>query len=130
MKSFVFIVISLPVFLACKDKPFEPNYEFAGGYVIGKEKCNIDTTKDYWLIDFSVFPVTNGYGDTLILNGIQYNHVVKTTGLDPIFKFIGARVGIRFNIGNTLVQTSGCLVSNPETYLLKEIQIIAQGELR
>ena len=106
------------------------HYEFAGGYVIGKEKCNIDTTKNYWLIDFSVFPATNYYGDTLLLNGAQYNHVVKTTGLDTIFKFIGAKVAIQFNITSTLVQTSGCLVPNPETYLLKEIQIIAQGELR
>jgi hypothetical protein len=130
MNPFVFIIIFPSVFFACKDKPFKPNYEFAGGYVIGKEKCNTDTTKDYWLIDLSIFPLQNTYGDTLVFNGVTYNHLVKTLELSPQFKLIGARVGADFHFSSFKVQTLNCNISNPITFLLKEVQIIAQGEMR
>lgn len=102
----------------------------AGGYVIGKEECNIDTTKDYWLIDLSIFPLPNNYGDTLTLNGFTYNHVVKTQGLAPQFKFINARVGFDFHISSSIIQTSNCNVANPTTFSLKEMDVLNQAEIR
>lgn len=119
----------IPYFFACKNKPFKPDFENAGGYVIGKEQCNTDTTLDYWLIDLSIFPLQNSYGDSLILNGITYRHVVKTTGLASQFKIIGTRVDFDFHLSSSLIQTVNCNVT-PATYLLKEMQVLRQSELR
>lgn len=117
-------------FTACKPQAFELPFENAGGYIIGKERCNTDTTKDYWLIDLSIFPLPNNYGDTLTLNGIRYNHVVKTAELDTQFKFIGARVGFDFYISSSQVNTTNCSVPTPQTYPLKTMDVLNQGEIR
>jgi hypothetical protein len=89
----IFIVFAFIIFLftSCKPEAYEFPFENAGGYVIGKETCNADTTKDYWLIDLSIFPLPNTYGDTLTLNGVRYNHVVKTAGLSSQLKYMGQR---------------------------------------
>ena len=116
--------------MSCKTEPFKPNFENAGGYVIGKETCNVDTSQDFWLIDLSIFPLPNNYGDSLTLNGIKYGHVVKTVGLAPQFKFIGARVGFDFNLSTSPMQATNCNVTNPDTYLLKEMNVINQAEIR
>ncbi|MFI5188464.1 MAG: hypothetical protein ACHQF0_17155 [Chitinophagales bacterium] len=126
------IVASLCIvfYTSCKTEPFKPDFENAGGYVIGKETCNTDTTKDYWLVDLSVFPLPNSYGDSLILNGITYKHVVKTTGLASQFKFINAKVDLDFHISSSPMQTTNCNVTSPVTYSLKEINVLSQAELR
>ena len=126
-----FLILFFSIYTtSCKTQPFKPNFENAGGYVIGKERCNIDTTQDYWLIDLSIFPLPNSYGDSLIFNGTTYRHVIKTTGLAPQFKFIGARVGFDFHLTSALVQTTNCNISSPVTYLLKEMQVLNQAEIR
>jgi len=130
MNLFVLIIIFSSVFFACKDKPFKPNYENAGGFVIGKEKCNADTTKDYWLVDLSIFPLQNTYGDTLVFNGITYNHLVKTLELSPEFKFIGARVDFDFHLSAFAIQTNNCTIVSPFVFILKEMDVLAQGEIR
>jgi hypothetical protein len=131
MKLLLLLLIFLGIYnISCKTEPYKPNFEIAGGYVIGKEKCNLDTTKDYWLIDFSIYPLPNNYGDSLILNGITYKHVVKTTQLAAQFKLISSRVGFDFYLTASSVQTSNCSVSNPITYSLKEMQILRQSEIR
>jgi len=119
------------VFEACKREPYSPDYNEANGYVIGKENCDTDDTKDYWLIDFSYNQNTPQYGDTLILNGITYTNVVKTKDLNQGLKLIGLRVVIDFKtITSTEIETIGCNVTNPITYKLKELFIINQGEIR
>ena len=118
------------LFFTCKDKPFKPNFENAGGYVIGKERCNTDTTKDYWLIDLSIFPLQNNFGDTLDVNGTTYNHLVKTLDLAPQFKSIGKRVDFDFNLTATRIQTNNCNTINPLTFLLRDMKVFAQGEIR
>ena len=117
--------------IACKHNgAYDPPYEMAGGYVIGKEQCAGDSTQDYWLVDLSIFPLPNSYGDTLTFNGIAYSHVVKTKGLALQFKREGARVDLDFWLSKSRVGTLNCTLINPETYALKEMQVINQAEIR
>jgi hypothetical protein len=133
MKFLLFLsfIVILPVFIiSCKTEPYKPNFENSGGFIIGKEKCNVDTTQDYWLIDLSIFPLPNSYDDSLILNGITYRHVVKTKGLASQFKFIGAKVDFDFHLSSFPVQTANCNIPNPASYLLKEMNVLNQAEIR
>jgi hypothetical protein len=123
------LVLSLYI-VSCNGQDIKPNFENAGGYVIGKERCNADTTKDYWLIDLSIFPLPNNYGDTLSLNGITYRHVIKTIDLASQFKYVGSKVDFDFHISQSQLQTLGCSLNNPVTYLLKEIKVQRQSEIR
>ncbi|MEJ7676392.1 MAG: hypothetical protein WKG06_00625 [Segetibacter sp.] len=63
-----------------------PIFKIATGYVIGKESCNTDETKDYWLVDLIYLQSAPQYGDTLVLNGITYTNVIKTKDLDERLK--------------------------------------------
>lgn len=129
MKFILIIIISILI-TACNSRNLKPNFEAAGGYVIGKENCKTDTTQDYWLIDFSIYPLANNYGATIIFNGITYKNVVKTIGLAPQFKVIGSRVGFDFHLASSSIQTLNCAVANPITFDLKEMQILRQAEIR
>lgn len=135
MKIPSFILLSsfsyLMFFTSCNKPPYTPDFNNVNGYVIGKETCSTDDTKDYWLIDFTYDTNTPQYGDTLILNGITYTNVIKTKDLDPKLKRIGLKVFIDFKIITpNKIETTGCNVINPITYRLKEIFIIYQGEIR
>ena len=132
MKSFFFILASFYFFLfSCNNKqPFKPDYSNIGGYVIGKETCSTNETNDYWLLDFTVYPNSPHLGDTLVLNNITYTNVLKVKGLDPRLKQIGMKVSIDYNKVSNKELTTGCTVSSPVIYLLKEIFIIDQGEIR
>ncbi len=112
--SFLFFIC----FVSCKNNgPFSPDYKSVKGYVIGKETCNIDDTKDYWLIDFNYDPNTPQYGDTITLNGTFYTNVVKTKDLDPLAKKIGEKILIDFKtITTDKIVSTVCNVSNPQTY--------------
>ncbi len=100
----------------------------ASGYVIGRENCNEDLSKDYWLIEIvsSPSPIKQ-YGDTLTLNGVKYINVVKATGLSESLKVVGEKVGFDFNITSVATSTSGCSVDTPKTYKLKVASIINSG---
>jgi hypothetical protein len=119
-------------FSSCNTKqPFKPDYANIGGYVIGNETCSADQTKDYWLLDFTIYPNSPEIGDTLILNGITYNNVLKVKGLDPRLQQIGTRVSIDYKkVSANKIITTGCTVSSPVVYSLKEIYIINQFEIR
>lgn len=100
----------------------------ASGYVIGREDCNEDVSKDYWLIEIVSSPsVTQQYGDTLTLNGVKYINVIKVTGLPESLKVVGEKVGFDFNITSVATFTSGCSVDAPKTYKLKAANIINSG---
>ena len=61
--------------------------------MIGKEVCKADTAQDYWLIDLRLdYTASNTFGDTITVNGITYNHMVKTTGLLPQFHVVGKKI--------------------------------------
>jgi len=127
----IFSLCLLFVFgVCCNKKPYSPPYEVVGGYVIGEERCRIDTTLDYWLIDLSIFPVRNTFGDTLNINGQDFYHVVKTKQLDSQFKFYGAKVGFHANFSPTRVSSSNCDISSPVTFSLKELQVLYQAEIK
>ena len=116
---------------SCKPEPYIVDYKNIKGYVIGKETCNTDDTKDYWLIDFTYGTRNSVVGDTLLLNGITYTNVLKTNGLDQQLKIIGLRVSIDYtNISSNKITTIGCNVTNFVTYQLKEFTILRQGEIR
>ncbi len=129
---FILLIATLLfIYGSCNKPPAHPEYENVKGYVISKETCNTDTTKDYWLIDLTYFPDTPQYGDTLLLNGITYTNVIKTKGLAESLKQTGMRVSLDFKtITPNKVVTIGCMATNSVTYNLKELFIIYQGEIR
>ena len=132
MKPLLFILAFFYfISLSCNNKqPFKPDYSNIGGYVIGKESCDTNEINDYWLLDFTVHPNSPHIGDTLLLNNITYTNVLKVQGLDPSLKKIGVKVSIDYNKISNKELTSGCTVSSPVIYFLKEIYIINQGEIR
>lgn len=136
MKYHMLIAPSLFAFftlllLSCNKPPYKPDYNEAGGFVIGKETCKANDADEYWLVDLTVYPNTPQYGDSLTLNGTTHTNVVKLKGLDPRLMQIGVRVAIDFKIVTpNKVITSGCSVVNPTTYALKELFIINQAEIR
>jgi hypothetical protein len=115
---------------SCKKPPYKADFFNIKGYVIGKETCNVDESKDYWLLDMTVKIDTPQYGDTLTLNGTTYTNVLKTKDLSPQLKQIGLKVSIDYKtITSNKIQTAGCNATNPQTYLIKEIFIINQGRI-
>ena len=57
---------------SCRREPYKPDFDHAGGYVIGKEVCKEDTAQDYWLVDLSLnYSATNTSGDSITINGIK-----------------------------------------------------------
>lgn len=130
LTGYLFIITFL-VASSCKRDPYIVEYKNIKGYVIGKETCNTDETKDYWLIDFTYGSNNPKVGDTLVLNGITYTNVLKTKGLDQQLKIIGLRVSIDYNtISTNKISTTGCNVTTPVTYQLKDLTILNQGEIR
>lgn len=116
---------------SCKRDPYKPDFDHAGGYVIGKEVCKADTALDYWLIDLSIdYTASNTFGDTIIINGTTYNHMVKTTGLLPQFHVVGKKISFDCRFSASKVQTTGCTVANSITYNLKDMNVLASGEIR
>lgn len=110
---------------------FVPSYKSAEGYVIGKENCHSDPDKDYWLVDFDFETNTPQIGDTVEIDGIKYNHVLKVIGLDPRIKEIGKIVWIDYDsISKSKIITRGCSIDNVKTYPSREIFIKYQNERR
>lgn len=126
----VLLVYSLTfIYGSCNKEPYRPPYNTAIGYIIGNEICNIDISKDYWLINIiSSASVQQQYGDTLTLNGVKYTNVIKTLGIPNDLKIVGGKVGFDFNISTNYKVTTGCNVTIPITYTLKEASIINIGK--
>ena len=117
-------------FVGCNKQPFKKDDPYIDGTVIGKETCNQDVSKDYWLIDFALPPNSPAIGDTIELNGIIYPNVVMTKELATVLKIVGLPVVIEVNERTEQKLTSGCSIGNPEIYFLREISILSQGERR
>ena len=130
-KLILFIFSFLFICGSCNKEPYVPPYNTAIGYILGKEICNTDVSKDYWLINIiSSSSVQQQYGDKLTLNGVEYTNVIKTTGVTNDLKIDGQKVGFDFNISTNKVTTTGCNVSGQVTYQLKEATIINISESR
>lgn len=116
---------------SCKRDPFYPNFDHAGGYVIGKEDCKANPSDDFWLIDLS-YPLNTvtTYGDTITINGVRYTNMIKTTQLPTDLKTIGKKVSFDFHLSADKIETTGCTVSVPKTYKLKTMEVLAAGEIR
>lgn len=116
---------------SCRREPYKPDFDHAGGYVIGKEVCKEDTAQDYWLVDLSLnYSATNTSGDSITINGIKYNHMVKTKGLLPQFHVVGKKISFDCRFSALKVQTTNCTVASPITYSLKDMTVLASGEIR
>lgn len=132
IKSLLISAIAMISFSAsCKREPFVPDFEHAGGFVIGKEICKTNPDEDYWLIDLS-YPLNTVtiYGDTITIGGTFYTNMIKTTQLPTNFKVIGKKVSFDFHLSSSKVETTGCTVTTPIIYKLKDMQVIASGEIR
>ncbi|MBI3718115.1 MAG: hypothetical protein HY252_05920 [Sphingobacteriales bacterium] len=130
---FMFSIIALAMLVSsdCNKPPYVPDYKNIKGYVIGKETCNTDESKDYWLIDFTYGSGNPQVGDTLLFNGTTYTNVLKTMGLYTTLKTVGLKVSIDYKIISTnKITTTNCNVTNPDIYQLKELTILNQGEIR
>ncbi len=121
--SFIFLLII--IFLSNCKGDFKVPYPEEKGIVLGKEICQQDVTKDYWLINFE-----KGYGDTLTYNGVLYNNVVKTNQLDPLLKKKGIRVFLGFTISPNKETSLACAQIPSETYLLRTLELYLQAEQR
>lgn len=131
LKFILIVVILLSINATCTKPPYIPDFKIALGYVIGKESCNADETKDYWLIDLTYLQDAPQYGDTLVLNGLKYTNVIKTKDLAERLKKIGMQVSMEFKvISANKAEITGCTIANPVIYNLKELFIINQGEIR
>ena len=136
MKKVIYILVFsttviIAISVSCKSEPFFPDFEHAGGYVIGKEFCKANADEDYWLVDLS-FPlntVTN-YGDTITINGTLYKNMIKTKQLPSTFKEIGRKVSFDFHLSADKVESTGCAFSNAITYKLKNMEVLASFEIR
>ena len=129
--SKIFIFYCLIITTSCKQGPYLVENRNIRGFVIGKETCNTDESKDYWLIDFTYLQNPPKVGDTLFFNGTTYTNVLKTKEPGPLLKNIGLKVSIDYGtITNSKVTTTGCDIVTPITYPLKEFTIIYQGEIR
>jgi hypothetical protein len=117
---------------ACKRDPYKPNFEHAGGYVIGKEICMLNPDDDEWLIDLSYNfnPPNLNYGDTLTIDGVKYEHMVKTKQLPIQFRVVGKAVSFDFTLSTSAIESTNCSVTTPRVYRLKEMSVIASGEIR
>lgn len=123
------VIITILASGSCNKPPYYLPYKNVKGFVIGSETCTGNPDDEYWLVDLTFRANTPQYGDTLLLNGATYTNVVKTKGLRDL-KAVGKRVSIDFDtITSTKIETTGCTVSNPVTYKLKEIFVINLFEM-
>ena len=130
--SFLISTVALTfISSSCKRDPYYPDFDHAGGYVIGKETCKANPDNDYWLVDLS-FPLNTvtTYGDTITIGGTFYTNMIKTTQLPASFKIIGKKVSFDFHLSSGKVETTGCTVATPITYRLKDMEVIASFEIR
>lgn len=100
--------------------------------MITKETCKTNPNDDQWLVDLS-YPLQSpnlNYGDTITIAGVFYQHMIKTAQLLPELKVIGKAVSFDFTLSASKVQTANCTVSSPNTFFLKEMNVIASFEIR
>lgn len=127
--SIIAFCIGLAILSSCAKPPVNIDYETLRAEVIGKENCKGSDTADFWLIDLSVYQYNDSqYGDTVTFNGRFYTKAVKLKGLDKSLQVSGTKVAIAFKvISNDKISSTGCTVSNPTTYPLREVTIYNQS---
>lgn len=130
-KQNVIAILSTLILLmgqSCNKYPLKSPYYGGTGIVIGKETCNPDPTKDYWLVAIaSSSSARQQYGDDLILNGVKYSNVIKTTGLAESLKKEGEKIGFDFTIEETATLTANCSAGTPVVYKLKLAQVVSSS---
>ncbi len=121
--SYAAVLLHIIISFSCRSDKLR--YPEEKATVLGKEVCQQDVTKDYWLVNFD-----KGYGDTLTYKGVFYKHVTKTNQLDPLLKKAGMRVFLEFDISTDKINSTDCNYPSVEIYSLKVLQLRSQSEQR
>ena len=133
MKKIIVALLCLILVLqSCFDDPVSPQPYHAKGIVIGEEKCNVDSSKNYWLLDLSIENNSPETGDTITYDGVVYEHVFRTINLDDSLRQHGKKVDIDFNFStndHSPTQPANCYAPNAETFLLIDIILFDQAEI-
>ncbi|MEJ7675472.1 MAG: hypothetical protein WKF59_22885 [Chitinophagaceae bacterium] len=125
------IISIISIIGSCKHGIDIADYTNTGGFVIGRETCNTNDTRRLLACRPYVLSKYTTVWRHIGFRGITYTNVVKVKGLDQRLKKIGMKVSFDFKTVTTIkVETTGCNVTNPITYKLKELFIINQGEIR
>lgn len=115
------LLLLIVLAISCDKLPYEPPAYHAKAIVIGEEKCSVDSNYNYWLLDLSIQNTSDETGDTIIYNGVQYNHAFKAQSLDPVLHKPGNKVEFNFNFlypDNQKIQRTDCDAPGAETFLL------------
>lgn len=127
-----FLFFSL-VFNGCTKQPYKPPAYSAKAIVIGEEKCSVDSNYNYWLLDLSLENNSPEHGDTILYNGIVYNHAFKTGTLDTALRHSGKKASFDFNFASNnhiKIKSSNCDAPGAETFLLTDILLFHQSQLQ
>lgn len=125
-----FFLLMIPVVLflsgiSCKSGGYILPYTVDRAIVIGTERCFLDESKNYWLLNFN-----GNYGDTLTYNGTLYHHVVKTDQLHILLKKTGMRVFLSFDMSSNKMSSTQCDVVPAKNYFLRTLKLHTQSELK
>lgn len=118
---------------ACSNKePFHPPTYHAIAYVIGEEKCSVDSNYNYWLLDLSVKNNSSENGDSITYHGVKYDHVFKTLSTDYTLHRHGNKVEFDFSFltnDHIKTQQTQCDAINAETFSLIDIYLLNVKEV-
>ena len=101
--------------------------ESIAGYVIAQDTCYHDESKNAWLLDCTVRRQTPQLGDTLVIGNVQYTNVIRIRNLKPDFQFIGLAVSVYYSEISEKKISTGCDVTSPSGYALREVVAKMQG---
>jgi hypothetical protein len=93
MKILLILCLFMVTLMGCKKFPLKIDLLTIDATVLGKENCEVDSSKDYFLLD--LIPDNNQQiGDTLHIDGKIYNHVVKAKLVSEKLRPKGSRIRV------------------------------------
>lgn len=113
--------------VGCKKQPYKNDKPTMSGYVIGRENCISDESKDFWLIDFTYFPNTEQVGDSITLNGRLFSNVLKLKLSDSAYRIIDKSISVEYTNILPANLTTPCEIANQTLFNLKEMIPLAIG---
>jgi len=116
------------VFCSCTKQPEPVDRLRTAGYIIGKEFCYTDATKDCYLIDLTFYPNTPQIGDTLLFNSIVYTNVIKSELPDSTARANLVPIVIEYNDILPKKYSEGCEIQNSISYSLKDQSVVATNK--
>ena len=110
--------------VACENKrPMMIDLHQSDVTVIKKENCMQNPDTDFWLLNLD--SKIGDIGDTIEIDGVVYNNVVKTSALAPELKSAGKRLRIFYHLlGNERTVISRCPATDSLQFAVYNIPII------